>query len=106
MTVFDPSCCKGSVNNSMSVASALKFGMSDNIFEKAVPPAVPQEIWCGDQHASRNDLAILGGHKNSNSVIGQPFGPDFLGSLLRLRAEAHLRYSIEFEHRSKIGRNS
>jgi hypothetical protein len=67
MTVFDPSCCKGSVNNSMSVASALKFGMSDNIFEKAVPPAVPQEIWC---------------------------------------AEAHLRYSIEFEHRSKIGRNS
>jgi len=48
MTVFDPSCSKGSVNNSTSVTSALKFRMGDNIFEKAVPPAAPQEIWCGD----------------------------------------------------------
>ena len=90
VTILGPGGCERSVNNGTSMTLTPKFGMSDHIFEKAMPPSASQEIWRGNKHTGCNDLCLNGGHEDLNAVVGQHFQPDLLGSLYRLRTGAYL----------------
>jgi hypothetical protein len=103
VTVIGPGRCQRGANNGASMALTAKFGMRDNIFEKAVPPSGSQQIWRRDQRAGCNDLCVHGRYENRNAVMGQHFRPNLLGSLARLRAGAYLCDTIEREQRSKVG---
>jgi hypothetical protein len=81
VTVPGPSCCERSVDNGTSMTLTSKFGMSDHIFEKGMPPSASQEIWRGNKHTGCNDLCLNGGHEDLDAVVGQHFQPDLLGSL-------------------------
>jgi hypothetical protein len=73
VTALGPSRCERSVNNGASMALTSKFGMSDHIFEKPVPPSGSQEIWRGDKHTGCNDLCVHCGYEDRNAVVGQHF---------------------------------
>jgi hypothetical protein len=103
VTILGPGCCERGVNDGASMALTSKFGMTDHVFEKAVPPSGPQQIWCRDKHAGCNDLRVRGGYEDCDAVVGQHFQPNSLGSLHRLRTAAYFCQSIEFEQRSKVG---
>jgi hypothetical protein len=83
-------------------ALAPKFRMSDDIFEKPVPPPARRRLRCGDKHAACDDLGVHAGYESRNAFVRQRFGPNLLGSLFRLRARAYFRELIEFEQRSEV----
>lgn len=103
MTVPGPGGCERCANHGASMTTALKIRMGDDVFEKAVPPSGPQQIWRRDQHAACSDLCVHGGNEHRDAVVGQHVQPDSLGSFDRLRTGAHFRDPIEFEQRSEVG---
>jgi hypothetical protein len=71
ITAIGPGCCERRANNGSSMILTSKFGMSDYIFEKPVPPSGSQEIWCGDKHAGCNDLRFDRRYENRKAVVRQ-----------------------------------
>jgi hypothetical protein len=102
ITVFGPSCGQRSVNNGVSMTSAPKIGMSNDIFEKSMLTTGAQEIWRGDEHAGRNNFGVRIGYEDRNAFVRKHVRPNLFGSLLRLRAGAYFRDSIELKQRSKV----
>jgi hypothetical protein len=73
VTVLSPSCCERSVNNGASMTLTLKFGMSENIFEKPMLAPGSQEIWRGDKHAGCDDPCIQCRYEDRNAFTRQHF---------------------------------
>ncbi len=81
MTIFIPGMLQGNFHHRLPVSPAAMFGMGHDIFEKGVLTAFAKQIWCHDQHASRNNLVPGFANEHSQTRPFESVRPDGLGSI-------------------------
>jgi len=88
----------GGLHDGLAVALPPEFRMADHVLQEAVPPAFPQQVRRGDEHAGRGDAIAVVGDEHVGSRLRQGFSSDALGALAWLRRGTylwHLKQDLE-----------
>ena len=97
MTVPGPGFSECGADNGASMALPLKFGVGDDIFEKAVAPSGRSRFGAVISMQLATIRASAADTKTCDAVVGQHFTPDLLGPLERLGTGADLRDPKEIQ---------